>query len=64
MNTFQLGTRVKFKYWGVPPYTGSEMTGEVVMIDGDQIGIYPDEPWRHADMVVTWVKNEKASHET
>ena len=63
MNTFQLGSRVKFKYRGSPPYTGSEMTGEVVLIDGDKIGVYRDDPWRHADAVVTWIKNSEATNE-
>jgi hypothetical protein len=55
--TPKLGERVSFLYNGPQPFAGERISGEVVLVttDGSMSGIYRDEPWRHADAVVTWV---------
>ena len=57
-NPVTMGDRVRFKYKGVEPFTGEYITGEVIseeVADDEQVLIYRDEPWRHADAMCTSV---------
>ena len=64
MSKFKLGDRVKFTYLGEEPFTGKEISGEVVLMNGShRVGVYRDPKWRHADAVVTWVPEDELKAE-